>query len=35
VLALVEYLKPGQGLHCSVLFDQLCSLLPKEAEVKV
>jgi hypothetical protein len=35
VLPLVGYLKPGQGLHRKLLFDQLCSLLPKEAEVKV
>jgi len=34
-LQLNGYVKPGQGLHRNVLFDQLYASLPKDPQVKV
>src|SRR6185503_10377297 len=34
-LQLDGFLKPGQGLHRNVLFDQLYASLPKDPQVKV
>jgi quercetin dioxygenase-like cupin family protein len=34
-LRLDGYLKPGQGLHRNILFDQLCASLPADPQVAV